>query len=302
MSKSSPVEVCVLMATYNGAQFVREQLESILKQDHKLLHVHVADDGSHDATLEIIEEYVSIGLVKSVANFEGLTPKNIFLELLSHSCEGNPIAFCDQDDIWKPDKTSFSLVELENCDLVAGQRSNFGLQPSKMKISRKMQDPSLENALVQNIIFGNTIMLSASAAKKVRTDLPGFCNHLMHDSLLYLYFVCFGKISLVDVPLINYRIHSENFMGLGETNYIRKSITLLEKNYLQAQEFFYFFNQNLTENNHGVIKLYLNAFESRHFLTRFKLSFSQKIKRVSYFETLIVKFLIPFIRIPRRFQ
>jgi glycosyltransferase involved in cell wall biosynthesis len=296
MHNQSETEVCVLLATYNGEKFLQDQFNSLLNQDHKKLHVHVADDGSSDSTREIVNEYMKIGLVKSITKFERLTPKNIFLELLLLACDGNPVAFCDQDDVWAPYKTSFSLKALNDCDLVAGQRDSFASNSSKSRTSRKRIEPSLENALVQNILYGNTIMLSGDAARNAKKDLYGFKNHLMHDSLIYLYFACFGRIKLVDAPLIHYRIHSDNYIGLGENKSFLRIIYSLQDNHLQVKEFSRIFAHKLSKPDLHTLELYLDAFESDHLKTRFSLSLKLKIRRISKLETFLIKLHIPFMK------
>ena len=104
MTKEQSVEI--LMTTYNGELFLREQFDSILAQTYRNWHLTVSDDGSTDGTDCIIEEYVhlypdKILHVRYPERFG--SPKEHFLQLC-RDCEAPLIAFCDQDDVWFPDK------------------------------------------------------------------------------------------------------------------------------------------------------------------------------------------------------
>ena len=106
-------KVQVLMSTYNGERFLREQMESLLQQTYENLEILIRDDGSKDGTCEILKEYgerysnikvyyeSNVGVIKS------------FFELLKKS-EAAYIAFCDQDDVWLAEKIERAVEILKN--------------------------------------------------------------------------------------------------------------------------------------------------------------------------------------------
>ncbi len=103
------------MATYNGGQFLREQLESIYSQDLVPDEVVVSDDGSTDNTLEILEEFhKSRGLIYSLNSGEHGVNYNFFRAI--SLCSKDVIAISDQDDIWLPNKLSTSFAKLSEID------------------------------------------------------------------------------------------------------------------------------------------------------------------------------------------
>ena len=105
-------KVAVLMSTYNGEKFLREQIESLFAQVGVDLTVYVRDDGSSDGTLEILRRYESEKFIVTVGN--NLGPANSFMELLySVPDTYDYYAFSDQDDIWAPDKLSAGIQMLE---------------------------------------------------------------------------------------------------------------------------------------------------------------------------------------------
>ena len=104
--------VNVLISTYNGEQFIEQQLESILNQSYEDYHIYVRDDGSGDSTIKKVEQYLETG---KVTLYKG---KNIgfaqsFFELLKISNKGDYWAFCDQDDVWYKDKLKWAVEWME---------------------------------------------------------------------------------------------------------------------------------------------------------------------------------------------
>lgn len=114
VSESRSKHISIVMATYNGARFLREQLESLARQTLAPLELVVSDDGSTDDTLAVVEEFARSSQfpVKVSVNERNLGYADNFLAA-SERADGDYIAFCDQDDVWLPDKISRleSLVE-----------------------------------------------------------------------------------------------------------------------------------------------------------------------------------------------
>lgn len=114
MKKESP-SVAVIMATYNGERYIRDQLQSIVEQDYPNLTLIIRDDGSTDRTLDIIQEYVSkypwIMLIPGCKNLN--VPESFYI-ILRKCGEYDYYAFADQDDIWIPQKISRAVEALES--------------------------------------------------------------------------------------------------------------------------------------------------------------------------------------------
>ena len=97
----------ILMATYNGASFLREQLDSILAQTDTGWHLTVSDDGSEDGTEEIIDSYAERYPDKIIRYHAGRrfgNARDHFLHLMKEACTAEWMLFCDQDDVWFPNK------------------------------------------------------------------------------------------------------------------------------------------------------------------------------------------------------
>ncbi len=97
------MKVVVLMSTYNGEKYLREQIDSILGQRDVEVSLLVRDDGSTDATLAILDEYKTSGVLDYYCG-SNIGPARSFMHLLQNAPESDFYAFSDQDDIWMDDK------------------------------------------------------------------------------------------------------------------------------------------------------------------------------------------------------
>src|SRR6266851_1070947 len=103
----------VLLATYNGAAFLRDQLESVRSQSLAPYRVTVRDDGSTDATLSILSRWAAGRAGVSISGGRRLGAARSFLTLLADADEGcEYFAFCDQDDVWLPEKLERAVLAL----------------------------------------------------------------------------------------------------------------------------------------------------------------------------------------------
>lgn len=214
------VTVGILMATFNGARFLDEQLLSIERQSHADWHLSVSDDGSTDATRDIIEAFRCDhpGQVEIVAGPGKGFAANFLSLVQSPGVKADYWAFCDQDDHWYDDKLQRAVQWLDQAPatlpalycsrtrLIDADGRSLGLSPDW---SRTI---SFRNALVQNIASGNTMVFNESA----RDLLSGFAlvDAPFHDWLLYLVVTgCGGRVLFDHVPQVDYRQHGGNAMG-----------------------------------------------------------------------------------------
>jgi len=210
----------ILLCTYNGGRFLDEQLTSIERQSHPSWRLMISDDGSTDDTLDIIERFrkrhpdkvrLTSGHGKGFAqNFLTLTSAPAF--------EAEYWAFCDQDDIWETDKLARAVAALADAapDIAALYCSrtlfvdvdgnSLGFPPVCKRA------PSFQNALVQNISSGNTMVFNETARSLLcaaGNDAVAF-----HDWLLYLVVTgCGGSVFYDSYPGVRYRQHGSNVLG-----------------------------------------------------------------------------------------
>lgn len=212
----------ILMGVYDGEKYLAEQLDSLIAQTHEDWHLNIAIDKSDDNSLNIIKSYQSkLGNNKiSIGNGSGMGFFQTFMKLLANvDPQTQYAAFCDQDDIWHPDKLSTAIRHLQDIHpdqpaiycgrtrLVNQQGKFLGYSPLFSK------RPGFENALVQSIAGGNTMVFNRPAIQLLSTiphhqKLPG------HDWWAYLLITGVGGTVIYDpIPKIDYRQHQGNLIG-----------------------------------------------------------------------------------------
>ena len=270
-------KIIILLSTYNGEKYLKEQLDSLFSQTYKNFEIIVRDDGSSDKTLEKLKFY-DIKLLSSDVN---LGIKKSFETLLKYAYENSDaeyFMFCDQDDVWNNDKIEKTLEEMKRLEKLYGNNipllvhTDLEVVDENLKIiSSSMwkyeyilpQYNTFNRLLIQNTITGCTMMINRELAKK-SLDIPE--EAIMHDWWIGLIASCFGKISYLEESTIKYRQHGKNTIGTeGKKNkIIRKALGLLNKkneyinhidiNISQAKGFLKLFNSKLDINKINLLE------------------------------------------------
>lgn len=215
----------ILMATFNGGAHLSEQLESIAAQTHANWSLWISDDGSTDATLDLVARFKSQGhdvtLVEgprqgSTANFMSL------IRGVQLSPEASWLAFCDQDDVWLPDKLERAVEAL--LETPADQAALYcsrtyvtddDLQGRSLSSGRP-RPLGFRNALVQNVASGNTTVLNPAAARLVQGESARAGAVVVHDWWVYqLVSGAGGRLVHDDTPSLLYRQHESNAIGVN---------------------------------------------------------------------------------------
>lgn len=213
--------LAVLMATFNGARFIDEQLRTIDQQIWPAIDVWASDDGSTDGTLNALERWTAYWSKGSFTRLSG--PGRGFADnfralLTNQQVDADYVAFCDQDDVWLPEKTRFAADALAP----QGQRPAVlfartintdaeGKELSRSPLFRR--PPDFANALVQSIGGGNTMVLNRAAHQLLReaATRTGFVSH---DWFAYLIVAgAGGHVTYSATPHVLYRQHGENLVG-----------------------------------------------------------------------------------------
>lgn len=210
-------KVQILMSTYNGESYVAEQIESLLRQDYDNLEILIRDDGSTDSTPFILDRYANLNKVIVIKDKNIGYPQCFFELLRIASVEAEYFAFCDQDDVWLPDKVSRSIELLKEipkdtpsmyCSLlkIVDENLNYlgisNIYPVK---------PSFNNAIVANIATGCTIVINQQAKYLVLKKIPSTAH--AHDFWIYRVIAAFGEFIVDFDSKILYRQHSSNTIG-----------------------------------------------------------------------------------------
>lgn len=235
MSSRNVETVSVALCTYNGAAFIGEQVRSILAQSRPPDEIVVSDDASVDETLDIIrrayENYrrqsssgsTSLRILKNTISL-GVTAN--FEQALS-ACSGQLIALCDQDDVWAARRLEILITEFDSrpsllllhsdARLVdqngrptgGGLFRSLGLRGSELKAVH--EGAGLDVLLRRNVVTGATAMVRSSLVVRSRP----FPDSWIHDEWLAMVAAATGKIDLLEQPLVDYRQHANNQIGVS---------------------------------------------------------------------------------------
>jgi len=221
--------ISVALCTHNGAAFVREQVESILRQSVPVTEVVLSDDASTDDTVAIVEATIHewplprprLTVIRNapalgvVANFEQA----------ALACSGDLIALCDQDDVWRPDKlqrfvdlfatepdlqlahSDATLVTAERAPLPGSLLQSLEATPLER---RELVDGRSYYALVRrNLVTGATVVFR----RQLLEQAVPFARTWVHDEWLAIIAAALSRTRLIDESLIEYRQHGGNQIG-----------------------------------------------------------------------------------------
>lgn len=247
--------ITIIMAVYNGQEYIREQLESLKDQTYTEWRLVIRDDRSSDKTAELVKKFsdeVEQEVIFKVNEKPSGSAKNNFALLINDAKESDYVMFCDQDDIWKKDKIEITFNKMKQAEerygrdfplLVHGdvevidENGNINAD-SMFEMSHINADSKLPQILIQNHVTGCTMMCN----KKLIAGISEYASSeyiIMHDYLAALYASVFGKIEVIKKPLLSYRQHSGNSVGAKNNNnpvYLLKRLANGRKSYKEAME------------------------------------------------------------------
>lgn len=278
------MSVQVLISTYNGGKFLREQIDSLIYQAGVNVKILVRDDDSTDNTMQILRNYEQDGKL-SIIKGKNLGWRRSFMELIYNSPDADYYAFCDQDDIWKSEKLKKAVDVLESmpkgqpnlyCSNLIYYKNGkeFGL------IRKNAPKLNLHLALMRSLSAGCTMVFNKELRNLVADYRPKQVT--AHDFWLYQVASLLGNVYYDMNSYILYRQHSDNQIGasISKKSIWKKRIESARKNFMcndrqfAAKELLRLYGPMITDENRKSVESV--AYFDRNFFSRLKLFFDRK--------------------------
>lgn len=287
-------QVDILLATYQGAPYLEEQLDSIFNQTYTNFHLWIRDDDSSDQTPAILQKWVQNypEKITLIPTTQRLGIKGNFSELMQWS-RSPYIVFADQDDQWHPTKIEESLALMVKNEAIYGQETPLLVHTDLIVADQNLEilshsfwnysriNPSTANSLnrllTHNVITGCTMLINKSL---LQLAMPIPQKAMMHDWWIGLVASAFGHIDFLSKPTLFYRQHGKNDTGAknwrSPTTYLlyaKKSLQLLGRKELrhrllktidQSREFLNRYEKQLENNKEkrDIVTNYLSLGEA----------------------------------------
>ena len=302
-------KIDILMATYNGEKYIREQLNSILGQTYSNFNLIISDDSSTDDTINILSEYENkdkrIKVFKQEKNLGVISN----FEFLLNQVKNEFFMFSDQDDIWEKDKIEKSINKLKDEDsdlvytdlkVVDENLNEISTSYWKLKGFEKKvyKHNNFESLYLNNYITGCTILCKSSWIRDI-LPLPKLSKYVIHDYWLALIVSMKGKISYITDTTINYRQHKENSIGSKRKSDEMKSFDEIRKMFINVKkEHFKAFIDNNEKFDEKYKKLnekslkYFKMLETKKYINFKKWNFFFKLYKYENFIYKIENFII----------
>jgi len=272
----------ILLATYNASEYLTAQINSILVQQTSTnWTLLIRDDHSNNLTINIIQNYQTKSDKIHLINNEN---KNLGASLnfscLLENSKSDYIMFCDQDDIWLPNKIEITLNKMLEMEKEHGKQTPILIHTDLKVVDNNLHliSPSFRNyqnldpnppnllprLLVQNFVTGCTMMIN-KPLKDLIIPIP--TQAIMHDWWIALTAANFGKIAYISEPTVLYRQHQQNTVGarawginyiFSRAKNIEKIKTDIQKTILQAQTFREIYQNKLSKEQLEIINTYID--------------------------------------------
>lgn len=199
-------KISVVMCTYNGEKFIREQLDSILQQTVSVDEIIIQDDCSTDGTYNILLEYEQkYSSIKIYRNSQNIGINANFFNAISKA-EGDYIAISDQDDIWHQQKLELQIKNIGTNLLCGGRSIPFSTETGIATIDMRIPNFSLLRWLFIGSISGHTMLLSKELLQKM-PDVSDIAPFRLYDAIIGMTAASFNSIVYLEEELVQHRRH-----------------------------------------------------------------------------------------------
>ena len=254
--------VAILMSTYNGEKYLKEQIDSILSQTYRDFVLFVRDDGSNDSTVKIIKSYDDSRIIFECGENKG--PAGSFFALLNKAKDYEYVFFSDQDDVWYPEKLEKMLTEIKKYGQVPTMVfSDFAMIDSNGYItapsysdyaSLQVEEGNVEinKIIAQPYVFGCASVINRALSELVLNP-PSQIE--MHDCWISLVAAATGNLIYMPYKAISHRFHNNNATGKsGQDSFSARFFRITKGFFAQAEN---------TQKRLYQVFLLLNEFENK---------------------------------------
>jgi glycosyltransferase involved in cell wall biosynthesis len=236
--------VSVALCTFNGADYIAAQVESILRQDHPADEIVLSDDASSDDTVAIVERIVAdwVGPRPRLLVIRNASPLGVIanFEQATTACTGDLIALCDQDDVWRRDKLALFVALFNSRPGLPFAHSDAtlvteDLEPLKHSLLQSLEISAKER---QELVDGRSYRafirrnLATGATAVFRRSLLEYAipfpEEWIHDEWLAIIAASLSSTMLIDDELVDYRQHDNNQIGAQKPDLRYKFRKLIE--------------------------------------------------------------------------
>lgn len=313
-------KVLIIMCSFNGEEYIGQQIESIMQQDYEDFMLRIIDDGSSDNTINIVEDYIKKYPQRIEIICRDLPTGSAcanFLQSINEArnTEAEYYMLSDQDDVWLPGKMSEMVRDIQTeeqklCSnipilvhsdvMVADEKLNVISNSRARYIGGKYNNLSMGELLIDNRVVGGSVIFNKALIDKLYT-MPK--SAIMHDYWLAMCALGLGRLCYVDKPLYYYRRHTGNVsylkksgisrqllnrLGFGEKD-SKQMNTVISEEYdrkvKQAKEFLEIYSKELSEKDKKTIDAFCKFRPSgilkRGYLTvRHRLFYTSKARTI----------------------
>lgn len=218
--------VTVILATFNGERFLPDQLASLSAQTRRPDRLVLRDDGSSDRSVELVRDWaITAGVALQVCDSRSrLGPAQSFLTALRAAASADLFMFCDQDDVWLPDKIERALHKVPVGSgvmpvLYATRVEVVNVQLQRLFLSPIPRHLSFASAVCESLLTGCTMAFNAPFRELLTRSVPQQAQ--MHDWWCYLLATGAATLHFDPTPTLLYRQHSNNALGAGARGFAK---------------------------------------------------------------------------------
>lgn len=286
--------ITIVMSTYNGEKYIREQIDSILSSTCQEFDLLISDDCSSDQTINIINSYqreypCRIHVHRNEKNM-GYTLN--FLNAVGRT-NSDYVMFCDQDDVWMPDKIELTLKRMKQLENNLGSEVPIAVFTDAQVVDENLktinpsffrsgnlnpQKTDLPHILMENKLIGCTVMFNRALRDVlIEHPMPSYARY--HDWWIALIAAALGRISYLPKATLLYRQHGNNVVGdQSFLAYVKRrattllkqkeTITALQK---QANEFLSLYHDELSKESYQLIHRFAHLNQANPLMRRYDL-------------------------------